>query len=386
MKIAVLGTGTVGVMTVCHFLYYFKEAQIDCIYNPDKNILGIGESTNWQTPSILWKAAHFNAYRDCKELDSTIKYGVLYKNWREKDFWSPILPPVYAMHFNNFKLAEVIFKKLKLMYRGRFNTIEADIKNVDQNKDSVVVQVPNDLFYDYVIDCRGYPENYDDYTTSKFLPLNHALVHSIPKPGDWNYTFHQATEHGWMFGIPLKTRQGWGYLFNDEITSIDEAKKDIAKIFNKSVDSLQLREFKFKPYSANKFLDKRIIKNGSRAIFYEPLEALSGVFYDNINRNFTDYIREKKTEREVNKDLVLEAQRYENFICYAYHGGSNFNTKFWQYAKKITKDHLDRSALFKQTTTITHIIDENFVAKESFPFSPLSWRLLDKGFNYNYFK
>jgi len=38
MKIAVVGTGTVGVMTVCHFLKYTGDIkpEITCIYNPNK--------------------------------------------------------------------------------------------------------------------------------------------------------------------------------------------------------------------------------------------------------------------------------------------------------------------------------------------------------------
>lgn len=386
MKIAVLGTGTVGVISVCHFLYYLKGAQVDCIFDPEKSILGIGESTSWQTPDVLWRASHFNIYNDNDQLDSTIKYGVLYKNWRKNDFFNPIVPPIYAMHFDNFNLATVIFKRLRSIYRGRFNTIEANVKNVYQTKDSVVVQVPNNLFYDYVIDCRGYPEDYQNYTFSKFLPLNHALVHSISKPGNWNHTFHQATENGWMFGIPLKTRQGWGYLFNDTITSVEEAKKDIAKIFNTNISSLKLREFKFKPYRVNKFLNKRIIKNGNRAIFYEPLEALSGVFYDNINRNLTDYIRKNKTEDQVNNDLTEQAQCYENFICYVYHGGSIFDSKFWKHTKQVTGDHLKNNKVFNKTIEISKQIDENKIDMKTFPFIPLLWKLLDKNLNYNYFK
>jgi hypothetical protein len=33
-----------------------------------------------------------------------------------------------------------------------------------------------------------------------------------------------------MFGIPLKTRQGWGYLYNDTITSKEDALEEINKI------------------------------------------------------------------------------------------------------------------------------------------------------------
>jgi hypothetical protein len=99
----------------------------------------------------------------------------------------------------------------------------------------------------------------------------------IPEPGNFSYTYHYAHKNGWMFGIPLTHRQGWGYLFNDEITSEQEAINDINEIFKSNKKKKDLRDFKFKPYRTKKFLEGRIIKNGNRAIFYEPMEALSGV-------------------------------------------------------------------------------------------------------------
>ena len=60
-----------------------------------------------------------------------------------------------------------------------------------------------------------------------------------------------------MFGIPLQTRQNYGYMFNDNITTIEEAKEDLSKIFK---TELNLKEFKFKPYHASVFLKDRVLK------------------------------------------------------------------------------------------------------------------------------
>ena len=216
MRIAVIGTGTVGVMTVCHFLHYSAnmDLHIDCIHNPSKNILGIGESTNIQVPDVLFKAANYNGFEDADELDLTIKHGVMYKDWRKKDFLSPIVPPSYAFHFNNFKLKDVIFKRLKKYHKRNFKEIKGDVSSIKQNNREVTLTVDKKkLKYDYVIDCSGYPKDYSDYSIPDFLPLNHALVHSVKEPGNWNYTYHQATKNGWMFGIPLKNKTGLGLSF-----------------------------------------------------------------------------------------------------------------------------------------------------------------------------
>lgn len=93
------------------FLGYTKDVEVVCVHNPKKNILGIGESSTVRMPELLWKSLDFNFEFDGQELQYTPKLGVKFKNWRSHDFTSSIIPPSYAIHFDNFKLAEVIFKK-----------------------------------------------------------------------------------------------------------------------------------------------------------------------------------------------------------------------------------------------------------------------------------
>lgn len=380
MKIAILGSGTVGVMSVCHFLGYMPNSNVTCIYNVKKPILGIGESSNIQLPHLLWNSVKYNVFINSKELSSTIKLGVYYKNWRKKDFISPIIPISYAMHFDNFKLAEKIFKRCKKIYKNRFNILHGDVIELKQNNEKVTIVFNNEKKdFDYVIDCRGYPEDYSEYEMCKSLPLNRCFVNLIQKPGTWNYTYHHAHNNGWMFGIPLTHRQGWGYLFNDKITSEEKAIKEINQIFKSKLVKKDLRDLKFKPYRSKKYLNGRIIKNGNRAIFYEPLEALSGVYYDNVNRLFFDYIQKKVSEDKINVELYTKAKQYENFICYIYSQGSIYNSKFWKYAKKITKKHLKNNEIWDLTLNTIKKNENNI--NLTWPFYNESWEYLKKGFN-----
>jgi len=381
MKIAVLGTGTVGVMSVLHFLRYMPNSKVHCIFNPEKDILGIGESSNIQLPQLLWESVNYNTFGDSEEIDSTIKFGVLYKNWRENDFISPILPNQYAMHFNNFNLSNSMFKRAKNKYGKRFKIIHKNVKNYQQSEKEVTVLFDESSEkYDYVIDCRGYPEDYSDYHICNTLPLNRCFVNMIKEPGNWAYTYHQAHENGWMFGIPLTTRQGWGYLFNDEITTEEEAIKNINKIFKSNLKKKDLRDFKFKAYRANKFLNHRVIRNGNRAIFYEPMEALSGTYYDNVNRFFYDYINNNMTEEGVNDILNLKAKQYENFICYMYSNGSIYQTDFWKKVKHLSNEHLDINKNMEWKDTLSQIAINEEALYFTWPFYLKSWNCLMKGF------
>jgi tryptophan halogenase len=388
IKIAVLGTGTVGVISVCHFLRYLTNSHVTCIHNPQKNILGIGESSNIPLPRLLWDALKFHPYRDSSSLDITMKHGVVFKNWRDQDFFSPIGTAQSAFHFNNLKLGEVIFDRCKQVYKDNFTELLGNVDKVNQDEDGVSVSVDNTIYrYDYVIDCRGYPEDYSEYTIADFLPLNTCFAYTIPQPGTWQHTDHVATKHGWMFGIPLSTRQGWGYLFNSSVTDESSALANLSEIFKTDIAKSDIKEFNFKPYRANQFLNGRIMKNGNRALFYEPIEALSGVFYDNVNRSFFDYITNFKTEDQVNTHLTDMAKRYENFICFVYHGGSIYTTDFWQTTSEVTRQHLINNSVWNETVHAIRTNSEpsNFYQAKWWPYVPSIWRYINQGWKYTYF-
>jgi len=389
--IAVIGTGTAGVTTLSHLLAHLSEyTTIYSVYDPKIPMLGIGESTTTQIPESLYYGADLNLLSDGDKLDATVKHGVRYVNWRPHDVYTYIPPPHYAMHFNNFKLKEVCFEKFKEKWGNRFQIIEGEITNLLNRENHVTCTISgNQIEFDYVIDCRGYPTDYNDYHIVDTIPVNHCLVHTIPEPGEWTYTYHYAHPNGWMFGIPLKTRQGWGYLYNDTITSREDAVKNISEIFKTPEDQLNLREFAFKNYRAKKFIDGRIIKNGNRALFYEPIEALSGWFYDKVIRTFVDTcISKSYTESQANNMLAEFAEDYELFICYLYHGGSIYDSAFW----KITSDKCDLrlsdSNRFRiGMTRMKQGAFKNALFPEMMlPFPVKNWMHLDKELGYNYFR
>ena len=174
------------------------------------------------------------------------------------------------------QLKNLLLKNLE-NYIKIFKEIHGDVTSIESEETKAYVTVNSERHsFDYVIDCGGYPDDYSDYNLDKPISLNSCLVHDT-KPENHNYTQHVATPNGWMFGIPLQSRQSFGYLYNDTITSKDDA-IDNFKTYCNDINVNKLREFKFKSYSANSFFDGRVLKNGNRALFYEPLEAFYGIF------------------------------------------------------------------------------------------------------------
>lgn len=395
MRIGVVGIGTAGLMSLCHLLAHSPdEATITSIYDPNIKILGIGESSTFGFPKILFQGTGFNLTEWADYLDATPKFGVSYRGWREEEFHSVLQPGDdggYALHFNNFKMKEFCFMRFEHMWGDRFNVIEGTVTDiVNCNTHANVIMGSKEEQFDLIIDCRGYPTDYTDYNMIEDMPVNHCLVHMIPEAGDWITTIHQATKNGWMFGIPLKTRQGWGYLYNDTITTKEEAMEDIADIFKTTVDKLDLREFAFKPYYAKTFFDGRILKNGNRALFFEPLEALSGFFYEMALRTVFDYYTgNRPTVDSVNTHLTSLAQNLENFYHYIYHGGSTFDTPFWNTITKRSSEKLkNNNPQWDQTVSDVNscIADDKIIERPIGLWQTTKWIDWEDKFGYSYFK
>ena len=386
--IAVLGVGTAGITSLSHCLSFLSDNwKVVSVSDPQTPILGIGESTTIAIPKNLYHGTKFTLFRDAGKLDATIKHGVKYTEWREHEIFSHIIPPSHGIHFNNFKLKEFAFERFTHIWKDKFQHIQGHITALENKNNNVDLTVDNNkLVFDYVIDCRGYPEDYSDYVVSEYIPVNHCLVNMIPEPGDWSWTYHTAHRNGWMFGIPLTSRQGWGYLYNDEITEKQDAIDDIACRFNTKPKDLQLREFAFKNYFAKHFLEGRILKNGNRALFFEPIEALSGFFYDQVMRHFFDFLNEISTQKQINTYLRNLAEDMESFVCYIYHGGSTHDSQFWELTKQKTYERLNSDYKFKSyLSALQKITDSQRSAHGLFGiFTTPNWIDFDKQFGYNY--
>lgn len=387
MKLAVLGVGTAGIQSLSYFCAWLdSDWEITSIYDPSISILGIGESSTPRLPQCLYMGAGFSFGQDAHKLDSTIKHYVKYVNWRQHDIYSLIDTGSYGIHFNNGKLKNFVFERLPEIWGEKFKIIEGNIEDLKNDNNVVKVIINgNEHIYDYVIDCRGYPDDYSDYTISDVLPLNKCLVYTRNIPGDWDFTYHYAHKNGWMFGIPLTNRQGWGYLHNDNITSREDCVEDIMDIFDLEEEPI-LKEFKFKPYYANEILDGNILKNGNRFLFFEPLEALSAFYYDEANYFFLEFLKGNKKRNEINEIFNIYSRLLEVFICFIYHGGSIYDTPFWDFAKEKTSKKIKDSKMFDKITEVLSSCKTNPNLGEIIkPFASWNWHKLDKQFGYNYF-
>ena len=390
-KLLVIGVGSAGIITLGQMLFSLDDNwEVHSVHDPKIPILGVGEATSTNAPLAFFKGLDFNITYDAEELSATRKYGVKYTNWRPHTFDSLIVPPNYALHFDNTRLKDFGFKRLKQKHPTRFKTIEGTVEYFRNVNQGVEVKINDTIYtYDYVIDCSGFPKDYTGYNMVD-LPINHALVAGVQKPGDWNYTHHWAHKNGWMFGIPLTHRQGWGYLYNDTITDKDDALDDMASIIKVPKEELQVREYVFKPYHATtNLIEGRILKNGNRFMFFEPMEALSMEYYVVLNMQYVKLINGLTNSNQVIKDTLFEVSGLINFYRYMYHGGSTYDSAFWRITKENTKNHLLNSKYWNEMIRFykenAHRPDSSFTMSLA-PFISYTWEQFDKNMGYSYFK
>ncbi|MBN1207803.1 MAG: tryptophan 7-halogenase [Myxococcaceae bacterium] len=388
-KLAVIGGGTAGILSLTHFCTWLDNTwKVVSIHNPQKKILGIGESTNGGFVTLLQYGLDFTpgSPADMARLDATLKFGSMFKKWRKHDFLNPLLDGSTAIHFNNFNFREFAYERLRQLWPKKFGLIEGDVKRIQNHPDRVTLTIDDEEHeFDYVIDCMGFPEDYTDYVMSDCTPINHCLIHNVREYEFEPYTDHIATQNGWMFGVPLQGRKTYGYMFNDVITRKEEALADMKEVLG--VDAIDGREYFFKCYYAKQIIAGRICKNGNKALFFEPLVANSIFLYIHTARVFFDYIAGHNDAPVSNQMFVKGVQDMEDLISHYYQGGSTHQSKFWDAAVKLTQERLAHRAPYHELlATYRKLHSEGTLhLGPTYALAPHNWRIIDKALGYGNF-
>ena len=320
MKISVVGGGNGGCFTALYLAWHRKDIEVELIYNPEVLPERVGQATLLDPPKLLWAALGFDWYHN--PIHATMKSGILYEGWGQvnEEVFHPFPPQSMAMHYCPWEMQASVLKS------GHFKVTHGDVD-------------PKDVDADYVFDCRGKPDDFSEYE-DLINPVN-ACVLGKPK---WNtsrnsWSRHVATPDGWTFVIPTRYKSPShdfcvGYCYNSDITQQEVAEHNFLEKFDVDVT----KHVKFRNYVAkNPMLDDRIILNGNRLFFLEPLESSSTQTYI----QWADYIMKNILTKEVSSsDASNECRKYvrelQNFVLWHYNCGSKYDTPFWDYAKSLT--------------------------------------------------
>jgi len=343
-KIAVVGRGTVGCLTVAHYLRY-TDWEIDWIYDPNIETVPVGEGTTLTFPKNISDTLNLDSV-DMEKISSMPKLGIWKRNWgKGKEFVHTFPLGNYGIHFNAIQFQDYVFDKLK--DNSRIRIIESNITD------------PAKIDSDYVTVCTGSPKNFDEYTLHDSIPVNSAMVFQCPwELPKFLYTVTFAKKFGWVFGIPLKNRCAIGYIYNDQFCTEEDIRNDVQDILDEfGLKPTVERKLKFKNYSRRNNFSDRVFYSGNAGYFLEPLEATSTATAIYLNQVSISLWHLKNIDlQKANALYDSSIEEIESMIAMHYFAGSTYDNEFWNYAKKLGKDKLEKD--FENNSTFAQAITQ----------------------------
>lgn len=412
MNITIVGGGTAGWLAA----YCISKSQanlhsITVIESSEIGIIGAGEgSTGFFTDVI--KGNYFDSDIDLNEFieycDATNKIGIKFNNWLGDDtsFFTPVdgSPSAgnmddyifkYALHkFGKDKVH--IASKIGVDYEGEknfnvFNAFHFNAHKVGQffkekclknsvthidaivedctfdsnsgNINSIILADGRKIEADLFIDCTGFSRvlmkklNVGWHSYSKYLPCNAAMPFLVDYKENEEirpWTNATALSAGWMWDIPLQTRRGCGYVYNDNFITKEEAKLEVEALLGREITPI--KHISFDPGRSEVFWEKNVLSLGLASCFVEPLQATSihttiAQILLFINEFLTDDISTTITPEHQESYNRRTAHFYDlnlDFVSMHYQG-HKINTPFWNHIKEnnivspFAKHIIDRS-------------------------------------------
>lgn len=329
-KLAILGRGTAGCLSLAHFLRQ-TNWDIDLYYDPNIPQQTVGEGSQLNLPHALYNNLGFQ-HTDLDLLDGSFKTGILKQGWGSEGtkFFHHFPPPSLAYHFNAVKLQEHILNLARSS--SRFKVIE-EYKQHD------------DIDADFVLDCSGKPVSYENYVMADSIPVNSVHVTqcywNYPK---FQYTLTLARPYGWVFGIPLQNRCSIGYMYNNNINTLEEVKEDVKDIFRQYelTPSQDTNSFSFGNYYRKQNFQGRSIYSGNASFFLEPLEATSIYCMNQIQFMALSHWKGGISRDQANTEYSKLLNGVEDVIMLHYFE-SPYKTRFWEMAKQRSRNRLEAS-------------------------------------------
>lgn len=335
-KISVVGGGTSGWMTAAYLKSIYNDlVDIEVIYDHSCPSIGVGEST---TPIFLTFLNQINiSYEDLiKEIGSTIKLGIKFKNWCKKQnhYWHPFnvanfdnnisdsnvlsayetmfeknqnadcYDPEYMSsglvpfdvnlnNLSNFALhidGQLFSKFLRNKFKNKVKIIDGVVVKINYDNqinqiNSLVLNSGQNINSDLYIDCTGLSKLLISKVSNSWIEcnsfplMNRSIPIQIKETPDLNQTHTLAEAHkfGWLWNIPLQERYGMGYNYNSNYLNDDQAVDEFKKILKcKNIHyNSQFRIIKYLPGYFKEPWKSNVLSIGLSTGFVEPLEATS---------------------------------------------------------------------------------------------------------------
>ena len=327
-KIAIIGKGTAGCISSL-FLRSKLTTEIDWYFDPTIPEQSVGEGSTLYFPRFLNTLKQFTSPDLENGFEGTYKKGIKKINYNGSGEFLHSFPlGSTGIHFNANKFQQFAQDHFK----SSINFIPQKI--IDHSQ----------IDANYIIDCSGKPTNYQEYTQLPGIPVNstHIVQCEWQKP-EFDYTLTIARPYGWVFCIPLQNRCSVGYLYNNNINTLEEVKEDIKEVFKQFNlnPSKKTNSFSFNNYCRKENFTERVAYNGNASFFLEPLEATSIDTIFHICNLTYEILTGSLPKEQANGYYHTFITQSEQMIAMHYFAGSKFKTPFWEYAYNLSLKIMD---------------------------------------------
>jgi hypothetical protein len=351
MKIAVIGAGTASCifnMVACRMIN--KPVEITCIHDPSVPTIEVGETASPAILETLQNCLDFKVEDDLNELDGTLRTGV-------KHFWADASNDFFidydrqfGIHINSTKLSGFVLARLKKLYPF-FKEQHDTVTKVNKVTGEVTTKTGTEQ-YDLVVDCTGFA-NPALFETGEIVKAKFAAVNSVIIWPEWEHYFEYYTtakvhNNGWMFGVPLTKRKAWGYLYNNELTTYEEAKQEFKQIKNLDDETVnKCRSFSWHQYYRVKAIDHKVLYLGNNLFFFEPSGAQPLHYYLNISRIIAEDIGthpfDARYQKMINDYHVQMMGQLQDVTAITYAGENRLESNYWKETKEQAINTLKNS-------------------------------------------
>lgn len=366
-RIAVVGAGTSGYLTVLYLLKNYKY-DIEWIYPKNSTTIGVGEAT---VPEVT----HF--FEDCgidlnkfiQDMDGGLKLGIKFENFYEGDHYHPFGNTDKESAEIEYMMANNLVPDNILDYKdisGHF-----DVGVLAQYLDSIFEDYNNltitrksldnfNLDHDWIIDCTGFVEK----DVPLEIPNNSALVYRTKEAiNQYPYTTCRAMQYGWCWNIPLRYKTSIGYVHDDKYDVKEEFVNYIKKYFRVDPNLADIRKVRMITGRKSKHASGKVISVGLASSFIEPLES-TGLYLTVFGIRLLDnLIHGKITVEEYNNTINNEFDLIVQFIIAHYKYSSNSN-EYWDYYKTLDNTTYLENELFPRRSW-------NYILQENIPKLPI---------------
>lgn len=434
-SVVVVGGGTAGCISALMFKTKFPDMDIKIVRSSTIGVVGPGEGL---TPAInlVINRLGISVENFLENTDGTIKNGIAFVGWGKDSpqyfhaFYNPIAnsarefdsddgffkyydiaiskdknldsinfqaqqsyldrvaldnPNYYAFHIDSRKAIayfESIAEKIGI------EIIDASVNKINSGQDGAIDSLELDngstISGDFYIDATGFhrlilQKHYgvEWVSSKKYLPSSKAIacIKPIGKTDKIHpYTEAIAMNYGWAWKIPLQSRYGCGYVYNDKYISQEEAEFELKEKLGHDVEVVG--SFSFNPGYLKNIIHKNCMAVGLAASFIEPLEATA---IDNVINevegflqfHFDDYINNRDESIKSFNQFCEKANEVLVSLIYLHYVTKKNNTEFWSNFKSDYPEPVLNQFSFKD---IFEAIENK--KYNSSLFNPPAWKIV----------